>query len=124
MFVHVVLTSKMELFKYASLITTISVFTVLISIIFQAYLASNELKQVTDILTNLMSLENNVTLDGRTRPRVAVGYGSCADLFVRATGFLNFTEDLVEDSDVDEINNERDLLGSFAYHFKKGVAAE
>lgn len=117
----------MEPFKYASLITTISIFTALCSVIYQSYVASNELKRVTSIITNLIAIESNVTgnsVNGKGRPKVAIGYGSCMDLFVRATDFLNFTEDIRGDSDVDQIRSEQDLLTSFAYHFQKGVAAE
>lgn len=69
-----------------------------------------------------MFLENNVE-KSLSRPRVVIGYGSASkDLFVRATRFLNFTEDFGEE-DVDEINSERDLLISFAYYFQRGVSS-
>ena len=116
----------MEILKYASLITTVSVFTALFSIIFQAYLSSNDLKRVTNILNSLMSLENNITKTDSVRERrVAVGYGSCSDLFIQATKFLNYSENLNIDSlDVDEVRNEQEFLASFAYYFQHGAAAE
>lgn len=118
----------MEVFKYASLITTVSVFTALFSIIFQAYLSSNDLKRVTNILNSLIFLENNITKTDsvvRRERRVAVGYGSCSDLFIQATKFLNYSKDLNVDSlDVDEVRNEQEFLASFAYYFQHGAAAE
>uniref|UniRef100_A0A336KCP3 CSON003110 protein n=1 Tax=Culicoides sonorensis TaxID=179676 RepID=A0A336KCP3_CULSO len=116
----------MEPFKYASLITTISVFVALFSIIFQGYQHASNLRTITNVLTSLMFIEST-NLTGRTteKPRIAIGYGSSLDLHVKATTFFNFTDAIFDDEfEVDEIKTERDLLHSFAYFFQRGIATE
>jgi hypothetical protein len=116
----------MEPFKYASLITTISVFVALFSIIYQGYRHASDLRKITNVLTSLMLIEStNLTEKVTEKPRIAIGYGSSLDLHVKATNFFNFTEEMFdEDIDIDEINTERELLLSFAYYFQRGVAIE
>lgn len=127
--------------KYLSVLTTLGIFTALFSIIFQAYLASNDLQRLTTILTNLVWLENyNKTYPTSSvplinQPKIAVGYGSCSDLYVDSS-FLNFTEFLLkndpnnnntnddDDDDDEEITDEQQLLKSFAHYFQHGAAAE
>ncbi|XP_021699030.1 ADP-dependent glucokinase [Aedes aegypti] len=109
-----------------TLLTVISVFAALFSIIYQAYLASNDLKSLTKILQNLKALEHEFKVD---KPRVAIGYGSCSDLYVKAVDFLNFTSGIEESLsqetlNIDDISTEDDFLQSFAYYFQRGAAAE
>ncbi|XP_055537449.1 ADP-dependent glucokinase [Wyeomyia smithii] len=112
--------------SYLAFLTALSVFTALFAIIYQAYLASNDLKTLTVILQNLKNLEHQYAVH---RPRVAIGYGSCSDLYVKAVNFLNFTDNLEhllrqKTFAVDDINTEDDFLQSFAYYFQRGAAAE
>ncbi|XP_058464129.1 ADP-dependent glucokinase [Malaya genurostris] len=112
--------------SYLTLLTALSVFTALFAILYQAYLASNDLKKLTLILQNLKKLEQEFPVN---KPRVAIGYGSCSDLYVKAVDFLNFTTSLEEllhqtSFNVDDINTENDFLQSFAYYFQRGAAAE
>lgn len=110
----------MEIFKYASFITTISIFTAFCSIIYQSYVASNELKRVTSVITGLMAQEN--LAQSKTGLKIAVGYGSSLCSYVRAS-FL-YSEEPMTDTDVIEIKSEKDLLNSFAFAFKRGLTAE
>ncbi|XP_065082195.1 ADP-dependent glucokinase [Ochlerotatus camptorhynchus] len=112
--------------SYFTLFTVLSVFTALFSIIYQAYLASSDLRSLTTILQNLKTLEYEFKVD---KPRVAIGYGSCSDLYVKAVDFLNFTSNVEESLkqatfNVDDITNENEFLQSFAYYFQRGAAAE
>lgn len=113
--------------SYFSLLTVLSVFAALFAIIYQGYLASLDLRSLTDILKNLNHLEFAVQV---SKPRVAIGYGSCSDLYVKAVDFLNFTEALQRSLDqttpfnVDDITTEDEFLQSFAYYFQRGAAAE
>ncbi|XP_055625400.1 ADP-dependent glucokinase [Toxorhynchites rutilus septentrionalis] len=109
-----------------TLLTVLSVFTALFAVIFQAYLASNDLMKLTTILQNMKTLENQIPSH---KARVAIGYGSCSDLYVKAVDFLNFTESLENalsqgTYNVDDINTEDEFLQSFAYYFQRGAAAE
>lgn len=118
----------MSSFKYVSLITTISIFTALFSIIFQAFLASNDLQRLTNILTNLLNLEHfNASHVVKTKPRIAVGYGACTDVYAKAVDFFEYSEKYFENSDedlMDDISNEKELIQNFAYYFQRGAAAE
>ncbi|XP_055607125.1 ADP-dependent glucokinase [Uranotaenia lowii] len=113
--------------SYFSWITALSVFAALFSIIYQGYLASGDLKSLTVIIQNLKTLEHQHKVQ---QPRVAIGYGSCSDLYVKAVDFLNFTSSLDEklrqttSFNVDDITSEDEFLQSFAYYFQRGAAAE
>ncbi|XP_053686354.1 ADP-dependent glucokinase [Sabethes cyaneus] len=112
--------------SYFAFLTALSVFAALFAIVYQAYLASNDLKRLTTILQNLKNLEHQYPVH---RPRVAIGYGSCSDLYVKAVNFLNFSESLEKflqqkTFNVDDITTEEDFLQSFAYYFQRGAAAE
>ncbi|XP_037938891.1 ADP-dependent glucokinase-like [Teleopsis dalmanni] len=119
----------MGLIKYMSLLTTCSVFAVLISIIWQAFISLKKINKVITLLTGLLAIESSLKRpQDYPRPKVAIGYGACTDLLINATDFLNYTEKYVQDIGpeftVDEINNEKELLQTFAYYFQNGAAAE
>ncbi|GAB0096526.1 ADP-dependent glucokinase [Sergentomyia squamirostris] len=112
----------MSSFPYFSVLTTFGVFCALFAIILQGFLASQDLKRITEILTHLLILENlNVVSH-----RVAVGYGSCKDIYVPATKYLNHSGSECRDrcSISGEINNRQELLENFGYFFQRGAAAE
>lgn len=80
---------------------------------------SNDLQHLTTVLRSLMILENNVS-QRLTKPRITVvGYDTCEKLHIRGTVFLNYTEEIEDFSDVEEINSERDLLIKFYHYFQK-----
>lgn len=114
--------------KLVSFVTTCTVFIAFISVILQAYIESQSLAKLTTIITGLVHLEYSVGANDRpVKPRIAIGYGSCSDLYVSATTFLNYSNfDGSRDRDylLDDITNENELLQSFGYYFKNGAAAE
>lgn len=112
-------------FKYFA----IAAFIALFAIIYQGFFLSSNLQKITEILTELVILENNHGIDFKTyKPRVVIGYGSCSDLNVRAIEFLNYTESLADfkerNIEDDEIHTKEDFLRSFMYYFSQGAAAE
>uniref|UniRef100_A0A182Q9Q4 ADP-dependent glucokinase n=1 Tax=Anopheles farauti TaxID=69004 RepID=A0A182Q9Q4_9DIPT len=114
------------MFSLLSTATMLGAFTALLAIIFQAYLTSNELVRLTVILQHLRDLEVEFPIDG---PRVAIGYGSCSDLHVRAVDFLVYNDEIgralnASDYAFDDIENEEEFLLNFAYYFQRGAAAE
>lgn len=114
--------------KVVSFVTTCTVFVAFISVILQAYLESAHLSKVTALVSELTKLEHNIEMTAarRKHPRIAVGYGSCSDLYVTST-LLNFSKtDTSRDQGflMGDITNENELLQSFAYFFNNGAAAE
>lgn len=79
----------------------------------------------TSVLTGLLELEeNNFVATGALKPRVAVGYGACHDVFVSAKELLKNEVLNGSPEHFDEIKNDFQLFKSFAYYFKHGAAAE
>lgn len=77
------------------------------------------------VLNGLLELEaGNFVASGVHKPRVAVGYGACLDLFVNATDLLDKYSLPGVPEHFDEIQNDEQFLQSFAYYFKHGAAAE
>lgn len=119
-------------FKYVSFLSTLSLVVIFVAVLLQAYLELRNLNKLTLVLTNLVHLEHSYEkiLDNgvRSKPKIAVGYGSCSDLYVTSS-FLNYTAEEVGDFQTrnmndDEIHNEEDFIQSFAYYFTRGAAAE
>ncbi|XP_058126715.1 ADP-dependent glucokinase [Anopheles ziemanni] len=114
------------MFSLLSTATMLGAFTALLAIVFQAYLASNELVKLTVVLQHLRDLEVEFPVNG---PRVAIGYGSCSDLHVRAVDFLQYNDNIRTELNAteytfDDIANEEEFLLNFAYYFQRGAAAE
>lgn len=121
--------------KHASLITTCTVFTAFIAVILQAFWASNNLSKLTTIMHGLVTLENSNSSAYTVKPRIAVGYGSCYDLYVPAVKFLNYSDDAWQSNadagdkatntfSVEDITSKAELLQSFGYYFRNGAASE
>lgn len=115
--------------KVVSFVTTCTVFVAFVSVVLQAYLESAHLSKVTALISELSKLEHNIDVKAASgrQPRIAVGYGSCSDLYVSAKALLNFSNiDTTLDQGylMGDITNENELLQSFAYFFKNGAAAE
>uniref|UniRef100_A0A182MQW9 ADP-dependent glucokinase n=1 Tax=Anopheles culicifacies TaxID=139723 RepID=A0A182MQW9_9DIPT len=114
------------MFSLMSTATMLGAFTALFAIVFQAYLTSNELVRLTVILQHLRDLEVEFPVSS---PRVAIGYGSCSDLHVRAIDFLEYNDQIGQalnatEYTFDDITNEEEFLLNFAYYFQRGAAAE
>lgn len=114
--------------KVVSFVTTCTVFVAFVSVILQAYIESANLSKKTALVSELTKLEHNVDMTAARgkHPRIAVGYGSCSDLYLTAA-ILNFSKiDTLRDQGflLGDITNENELLQSFAYFFNNGAAAE
>lgn len=62
--------------------------------------------------------------EGLKRPKVAIGYGICTDVYIEAKYLLKYRNDIGNPEHFDEINSKEELLKSFAYYFRHGAAAE
>lgn len=99
-------------------------FTVLI-VLAAIYYRNNEnvlQKRLLTLLHGLEKLENKHVIT--RKPKVAVGYGVCTDVFIDAKHLLKYSDEVGRPEHFDEINTELELLKSFAYYFRHGAAAE
>lgn len=81
--------------------------------------------RLSNVLNGLLKLETGSLVgDGVGRPRVAVGYGACRDVFVNARDLLRKSKFTSTPEHYNEIQNDQQLLKSFAYYFQHGAAAE
>ncbi len=69
-------------------------------------------------------LEQETHIDTTRRPRVAVGYGACRDLFVRSRDILGEEDAPEEPEHFLQIENEQQFKSMLAYFFQHGAAAE
>ncbi|XP_026286281.1 ADP-dependent glucokinase-like [Frankliniella occidentalis] len=74
--------------------------------------------EVRAILRGLIDVE---TPDRVRKPKVAVGYGACMDVFTNAKDVLQFKE---SDLDPGVITNDVELMQAYTYFFRHGAAAE
>lgn len=79
-------------------------------------------KRLLTLLHGLEKLENKYVIT--RRPKVAIGYGVCTDVFIDAKHLLRYSDEIGRPEHFDEINTELELLKSFAYYFRHGAAAE
>ncbi|XP_066588073.1 ADP-dependent glucokinase [Prorops nasuta] len=79
-------------------------------------------KRLYTVLQALERLENKHIIT--TRPKVAIGYGACTDVYIDAKYLLQYSEEVGRPEHYDEINSQLELLKSFAYYFRHGAAAE
>ena len=99
-------------------------FTVLIVLVAIYYRNSESIlqKRLQALIHGLERLENKHVMS--SRPKVAIGYGVCTDVYVNAKDLLNYSDEVGQPQHFDEINTELELLKSFAYYFRHGAAAE
>ncbi|GAB1864295.1 ADP-dependent glucokinase [Camponotus japonicus] len=79
-------------------------------------------KRLLTLLRGLEKLENKHVIT--RKPKVAIGYGVCTDVFIDARYLLKYSDEVGRPEHFDEINTELELLKSFAYYFRHGAAAE
>lgn len=104
--------------KFGSLL---SVLAILIAIYYRK--SENPLeKRLSAVLEGLERVETRH--EGPARPKVAIGYGICTDVYIDAKYLLKYSSDISNPEHFDEIKNEDELLKSFAYYFRHGAAAE
>ncbi|XP_076757743.1 ADP-dependent glucokinase [Xylocopa sonorina] len=101
--------------------TALTVLIVLVAIYYRN--SENVLhKRLQALVQGLEGLENKHVI--KSRPKVAIGYGVCTDVYVNANDLLDYSEEIGRPQHFDEINTELELLKSFAYYFRHGAAAE
>lgn len=101
-----------------------SALTILIVLVAIYYRNTEDIlqKRLLALLHGLEKLENKYVVT--SRPRVAIGYGVCTDVYIDAKHLLEYTDEVGRPEHFDEINTELELLKSFAYYFRHGAAAE
>lgn len=99
-------------------------FTVVIVLVAIYYRNTDDVlqKRLLTLLHGLEKLESKHVIT--RRPKVAIGYGVCTDVFVDAKHLLRYSDEVGRPEHFDEINTELELLKSFAYYFRHGAAAE
>ncbi|EDV51726.1 ADP-dependent glucokinase [Drosophila erecta] len=121
----------MTALRYMGWITGCSVLTAFVSIIWQAFITLQTLNRTTVLLTGLLAIEGSLKRTAlEPAPKVAIGYGACTDLQINATEFLDryygrrIPVAAATTGSRAVVNNEDELLQSFAYYFQNGAAAE
>ncbi|XP_015587961.1 ADP-dependent glucokinase [Cephus cinctus] len=106
-------------FKYGTLLT---VLVVLVGIYYRN--SENPLqKRLAAVLEGLQKVESS-NHENSIKPKVAVGYGICTDVFIDAKHLLRYSSKVGKPEHFDEIRTDTELLKSFAYYFRHGAAAE
>lgn len=101
--------------------TFLTILVVLVAIYFRNY--DDELQhRLIKVLNGLERLETKHEIS--VRPKVAIGYGACKDVFIDAKYLLRYSPKVGTPKHFDEIASEEELLKSFAYYFRHGAAAE
>lgn len=101
--------------------TFLTIIIVLVAIYYRQY--EDDLRpRLLAVLQGLERLENKHEI--LIRPKVAIGYGACADVYINANELLEYSSSIQQPQHFDEINNYNELLKSFAYYFRHGAAAE
>lgn len=108
----------------ASKITLGTIITLLVVLSAIYYRGSPDVlhKRLAAVLNALENLERKYQV--LPKPKVAIGYGICTDVFTDAGNLLEYNEDVGKPQHFDEISNMEELLKSFAYYFQFGAAAE
>ncbi|XP_071440863.1 ADP-dependent glucokinase [Hetaerina americana] len=100
----------------------ISLIVIVIAVI---YYRNNEVSsndRLSDVLVGLINLEKEYPL--LLKPKVAIGYGACKDLFVNGKDLLILDNLANEPEHFSDIDNTDELLKTYAYFFRHGAAAE
>ncbi|XP_078046764.1 ADP-dependent glucokinase [Augochlora pura] len=101
--------------------TVVTLLTVLVAVYYRN--TENVLqKRLLTLIHGLERLEQKHVIT--SKPKVAIGYGVCTDVFVYADQLLQFSEEVGQPEHFDEIITELELLKSFAYYFRHGAATE
>ncbi|XP_046430077.1 ADP-dependent glucokinase isoform X2 [Neodiprion fabricii] len=101
--------------------TLLSILVIVLAIYYRK--SENTLqKRLIAVLEGLERVETKH--EGLPRPKVAIGYGICTDVYIDAKYLLKYSNDIRIPEHFDEITTEKELLKSFAYYFRHGAAAE
>ncbi|XP_034952526.1 ADP-dependent glucokinase [Chelonus insularis] len=101
--------------------TFLTILVVLIALFFRHN--NDELQiRVTRVLHGLENIETKNEI--KVRPKVAIGYGACTDVFIEAKYLLHYSSEIEPPEHFDEISTYEELMKSFAYYFRHGAASE
>uniref|UniRef100_A0A1A8I679 ADP-dependent glucokinase 2 n=1 Tax=Nothobranchius kuhntae TaxID=321403 RepID=A0A1A8I679_NOTKU len=114
--------SRLPWMRYGSVV---SLFVVILALWFRSPQDVELDDRLDSVLSSLLRAERKVGMNN-ARPRVAIGFGGCADLIVDGVSFLNKMGILNSDQPMhhDYLENAEQLAQSFAYFFAPGAAAE
>lgn len=109
--------------KYGPLV---SVFVVFLAFWFRSPQRTILDDRLDTVLSSLLRAERKVGMNDVARPKVAIGFGGCADLSVDGVSLLNKIGIIPTDQPLhhDYLENTEQLAQSFAYFFAPGAAAE
>ncbi|CAL1603901.1 unnamed protein product [Knipowitschia caucasica] len=104
----------------------VSLFVVLLAVWFRSSERTVLDDRLDTLLSSLLRAESKVGINDFARPKVAIGFGGCADLLVDGVSLLNKIGLIPSDQPLhhDYLENIEQLSQSFAYFFAPGAAAE
>lgn len=102
--------------------TFISVLFVIIALFYRRQVDDVLKDRLNSILEGLVKVEKQCSVD--TRPKVAVGYGACNDLFIDGKELLKYDAVAENPEHFNDISSTEELLKTYAYFFRHGAAAE
>lgn len=102
--------------------TFISVLFVIIALFYRRQVDDVLKDRLNSVLEGLVKVEKQCSVD--TRPKVAVGYGACNDLFIDGKELLKYDAVAESPEHFNEISSTEELLKTYAYFFRHGAAAE
>jgi len=102
--------------------TFISVLFIVIALLYRRQVDEVLKDRLNSVLAGLVNVEKECSVN--IRPKVAVGYGACNDLFIDAKELLKYDDAAQNPEHFNDINSAEKLLKTYAYFFRHGAAAE
>jgi len=102
--------------------TFISVLIVIIALFYRRKVDDVLKDRLNSVLEGLVKVEQQCSVD--TKPKVAVGYGACYDLFIDGKELLKYDDAAEKPEHFNDISSFEELLKTYAYFFRHGAAAE
>lgn len=102
--------------------TFISVLFIVIALLYRRQVDEVLKDRLNSVLAGLVNVEKECSVN--IRPKVAVGYGACNDLFIDAKELLKYDDAAQNPEHFNDINSVEKLLKTYAYFFRHGAAAE
>ncbi|XP_020794543.1 ADP-dependent glucokinase [Boleophthalmus pectinirostris] len=114
---------RVSWFKYGPVV---SLFVVFLAFWFRSSERTVLDDRLDTVLSSLLRAERKVGINNVARPKVAIGFGGCADLLVDGVSLLNKIGLIPSEQPLhhDYLENTEQLAQSFAYFFAPGAAAE
>ena len=111
-------------YKQLSVTSFLTILSAVIMVYY--YRGNNEEDPAHSVLTGLLRAEKGLPTKGSVQKRVAIGFGSCMDIFTRAVPFVNTMGINPPEKPLhhDVITSNKDLTEILAYFFEHGAAAE